>query len=341
MFAVVMCIGVLITTLFFNSDEAGIRFWGNDAALARARRQSQLAEVETRLQAIGQSRNAVNDAVPSDEGIHTGKNDDVAKLLRKVQDNAFLRATELDAWRSLFVTARELRSRMEGVKNVPMVDVAVLLKQSAYYRGNIVNLQGVVRRVIKKPKEGNAGDLGDTYELWLWPGANVCVVCCETLPPGFPVGDRLSEPVEVDAIHFKLLAYQALDDIRVAPLLVGVNVKWLRPKVAPKKPVRSIVTATLMAAAPIAAAFLYWYFRRAKAGDVAQLPDKLPEFLQLVPDEQLQTPPLQSPPIVFSGEGAAPVDKRAPLNAPQPPHVNESGMLSKASAAKHDGATGE
>lgn len=130
------------------------------------------------------------------------------------------------------------------------VTFAQLYQQPPAYRGQLVRLTGQVRRAdwIRAPR--NDAGIERLAELWLQPDgapANPLAVYCLELPPSFPQGVQLTEPVVVSGFFFKRWLYNARDTLRTTPLLVGKTVTWRREPPASLTPVTGWEIARVLA----------------------------------------------------------------------------------------------
>jgi hypothetical protein len=109
-----------------------------------------------------------------------------------------------------------------------------LMEEPAKHRGQIVHIEGRLRRLLKFDTNRTATREGlpTMYEAWIFPeevySDPYCVLISE-LPRGISPGERLLVPVAVDAYFFKRYRYRAKDRVRDAPLLIG---RTLTPLVA-------------------------------------------------------------------------------------------------------------
>jgi hypothetical protein len=139
------------------------------------------------------------------------------------QDNA----SEAMAYDFVLVRANELS--VEALAHAARRDLtfAHFFEEADKYRGEIVRVEGVLRRVRRfdpdrlTRKEG----VHHVYEGWLFNpklyGTNpLCLVFTE-LPPNLHVGEALGVPAAFDGFFFKRYRYQAGDKWRDAPLLIG------------------------------------------------------------------------------------------------------------------------
>jgi hypothetical protein len=106
---------------------------------------------------------------------------------------------------------------------------AHLMQEPRKYRGEVVHVEGHIRRVRRFDPPMMAAQAGvrDLYEGWLFDkayGANpICIVFTE-LPEGLSIAEKMDQPVTFDGYFFKRYRYQAADgkaEGREAPLLIG------------------------------------------------------------------------------------------------------------------------
>ncbi len=100
-----------------------------------------------------------------------------------------------------------------------------LLQAPARYRGIPIHLEGTALRVSRNEvKDTLLTTKGHLYEAWVRvvdePRFPVCLAF-EVPPAGLPGGRDIQEYVGFDGYFFKLMAYDAGDGPRFAPLLVG------------------------------------------------------------------------------------------------------------------------
>jgi len=125
--------------------------------------------------------------------------------------------------------------------------VAPLFLQPEEETGELVNFEGVARRAIRiAVTAGPAGeppDLDAYYELEIFTAdsQNLPIVCCVLrLPPNFPTGDEIREPVRLAGIFFKNWRYRSRKLVDRAgetgqqrqlytPVLLGKVPIWLKP----------------------------------------------------------------------------------------------------------------
>ncbi len=152
-----------------------------------------------------------------------------------------LRGAEHDAFFHLFsilagADEAQLEQASDGDKSFVQ-----LFEQSRQYRGRLVTLRGAVRAAYKVTAGRNDYGVEHFYHIWFQPAdapESFEFVYALEIPPEFPIGDKLSEQVEVTGFHFKRLAYKAKHDIRTAPLLLTKTLRWEKPTAAeaPREP---------------------------------------------------------------------------------------------------------
>ncbi|MDO4569520.1 MAG: hypothetical protein Q4D38_03955 [Planctomycetia bacterium] len=144
------------------------------------------------------------------------------EVLAKVTDNAPMWDADLEA---AGVIVRFLKdATLEEIAHscVGRVRYAHYREQPASYRGNVVRLRGIVRRLnqVKAAKELGVDSL---YEMWVQPEDNLhepIVILAVSIPPNaVSSGDDLHIDIAIDAVFFKNYSYIAGDnELRSAPL---------------------------------------------------------------------------------------------------------------------------
>jgi len=133
------------------------------------------------------------------------------------------------AYELLLQRARDLGP--DGMAATARRDVGFthLWDRPAHYRGVAVHLLGTARRVLRY--ESKLSRTGWLYEAWVFTPdtlnhPQVCVF--EDAPAGLPIGPDVSERVVFNGFFLKLMKYEANDQFRGAPLLVG-RIGWTAP----------------------------------------------------------------------------------------------------------------
>jgi hypothetical protein len=161
------------------------------------------------------------------------------------------------------------------------VTYAQLFRQPDQYRGQVVAVSGVVRRVNPIALFPNQWQIERYYQVWLWPSDNPSspmIVYCLQLPKGFPIGMELAEEVNVTGIFFKRCAYQAKDGLRTAPEILASTLAWRRrPALSPTPPEPWAMSLVVVAAA-LASLWAAWYIYVRTRPTPPALPDRPPQF---------------------------------------------------------------
>lgn len=139
-------------------------------------------------------------------------------ILVAIQDNTFgITAAEKRAYDAILAKARHTPAdELErwAHKDVPF---ALLMLDADRYRGEILTIEGDIRRI---------NPLADSFEAWLFTsdsGLNPYRVVLASLPDGFPRGDDLQPPVRarVTGYFFKRFSYATENGFHTAPLLLA------------------------------------------------------------------------------------------------------------------------
>lgn len=124
------------------------------------------------------------------------------------------------------------RAKRPRYRNKPKLSFATyydLFKHYKEYEGKPVTLKGVVREHKQYPAGKNDYGITTLHELWVFnedAQHNPAVFICTTVPDDFPIGKEITEMVEVTGFFFKMYGYQAEDNTRRIPLLLGRTFQW-------------------------------------------------------------------------------------------------------------------
>ena len=152
-------------------------------------------------------------------------------VLLDLDDKTRLLPEEGAAYQYLLEKARD--TPLEKFKATAYRDAlfSQIYTRPARYRGVPIRLEGVAMRITVEQEVAIAKE-GILYEVWLRTAdstPNPYVVVFEEAPEGFPKGPNIEENVVFYGYFLKLMAYQARDSARAAPLLVGKLV-WRSPR---------------------------------------------------------------------------------------------------------------
>ena len=151
---------------------------------------------------------------------------DDGPAFRDVVDATFrVRFDELAAYAELLERARSMSTDSFDAAARTDVVFSNLLERPARYRGLPIRLRGTARRVLRlEDVPETLAPNGDLFEAWAFTADSrgyPYVLVFEDPPPGLPGGDDVEAPILFRGYFFKLLAYNAGDKPRKAPLLVG------------------------------------------------------------------------------------------------------------------------
>lgn len=118
---------------------------------------------------------------------------------------------------------------VEALANSGRRDVtfAHLFEQPNVYRGQVIHVEGRLKRVRKfeAPNFVWSQGIRDLYEGWIFDpeiyGANPMCLVFTDMPPGLQVAEKMDRLVSFDGYFFKKYRYQAGDARRDSPLLIG------------------------------------------------------------------------------------------------------------------------
>ncbi|MGC3968812.1 MAG: hypothetical protein QM775_16020 [Pirellulales bacterium] len=146
------------------------------------------------------------------------------KLLDVVSDRASIGVEEMPAyWRLMNWSRAQTFADLQARARQDLL-FSQLWSQPETYRGQLLQLRLHVRRAIAHDAPKNSAGVPQVYELWGWTDDSKSfpyVVLCNELPPGVPLGAEIRKEVTFAGYFLKLMAYEAYDKARAAPLLIG------------------------------------------------------------------------------------------------------------------------
>jgi hypothetical protein len=163
-------------------------------------------------------------------------------LLRSVRDDDLFRAREHDAFFHLLqVLDRADESALQAGSR-GRIAFAQLYQQSKQYRGELVTLRGGLRMLELQRAPRNEYGIGHYYRAVIQPDDNPTypiIVYLLELPAGFPTqlvdpgqpggAEEHREEVQLTGFFYRRLAYEARDDVRIAPLVLAKTFTWIAP----------------------------------------------------------------------------------------------------------------
>jgi hypothetical protein len=152
-------------------------------------------------------------------------------LLGGVEDRAPVRNVaenynEFQAYHYLLIKAHSTPEPVLARAARHDLTYAHLFEEPAKYRGQIVHLEGRLKRLRRFDATATAARQGvaTLYEGWIYDERYYynpfCVIVSE-LPSSIGIGEKVEYPVAFDGYFFKRYRYKAGDGWRDAPLLIG------------------------------------------------------------------------------------------------------------------------
>jgi len=154
-----------------------------------------------------------------------------ADFLDAVQESRVgVRATERPAYFAMLSTARDANSQELATAARRDLPFQSLMNDSAEHRGEVIWIEGELRRVEPLEAGPNHAGFQTLYEGWLFTDeagrTNPYRIVVSELPPGFPQGTEVRERVCLPAYFFKRYTYATAHGQHSAPMLIGY--RWTR-----------------------------------------------------------------------------------------------------------------
>lgn len=267
--------------LGFRGPAAGNAAAGPQAAPAAA------AEVDTRLKTkdraplkpgefIAEPRD--KHAPPEGKKFFPGVD---AELLAAVRDDTVFRSAEADAFHHLLAILAESDEDSLEKASLGPVTFTQLFTQPKEYRGEVVTIEGTLRRNEPQRAVKNKYGIERYAKLVIQPKdkAEPLLVYCLEPPANLPTGENLNQPIKATGFFYKRQAGKAGDGIRTWPMVLAKTVRPApaAPAAAPAQ--RDAVSPTLAVVVSIAFALaVVWFvlgrtqrgtkFRMPSAGDL-------------------------------------------------------------------------
>ncbi len=162
--------------------------------------------------------------VPGPTDLDQDSQEEMQSHFRFVSDRTPLRSREMPAyWALMAWSLAQSQSELEE-RAQPEPAVSQLWEKPGDFRGKPLRLKLHVRRVLEYEAPQNSLGLKKVYEVWGWTDLSRSfpyVVVVPELPPGFPVGPDVTGEAVFTGYFLKIMAFQAFDNARGAPLLLG------------------------------------------------------------------------------------------------------------------------
>lgn len=148
-------------------------------------------------------------------------------ILVTIADNTFgVTAAEKPAYDAILAKARNTSlTELESLahKDVPF---AMLMLDANRFRGELLTIEGDLRRLNRLAATSEESTVDDAFEAWLFTsdsGLNPYRVVLTSLPEGVSTGDDLNPPIRarLTGYFFKRYSYATANDFHTAPLLLA------------------------------------------------------------------------------------------------------------------------
>lgn len=149
------------------------------------------------------------------------------------QDDTVYRGDEVKSMYAIFKTVRDSDQRDLELATVGRLNFRQLFEQTKVYRGDVVTIAGIVKRIIKLDAPPNAAGIEKFYEVWIIPAGGTLPLVADVIevPKGFPAGST-DQFVAVTGVFIKRLQYPGEDRLkqkdvtRSAPLVLAKTLTW-------------------------------------------------------------------------------------------------------------------
>jgi hypothetical protein len=226
------------------------------------------------------SRNAEWDTLIEDEKSRAASGPGAIDrdLLAGVEDRAPVRSAdqnyyEFRAYNYLLVRAHNLPAEALASAARRDLSFAHLFEEPEKYRGQIIHVEGTLRRLRQFDAARVAAKQGvpTIYEGWIFGDVyynNPFCVIASDIDPRLTIGEKLDRRVSFDGFFFKRYRYKSGDGVRDAPLLIG---RIIEAKNTPEEAEESVWSfnrlglpsfLALLAGSILLCVGLAWWFRR-------------------------------------------------------------------------------
>lgn len=186
-------------------------------------------------------------------------------LLGSVSDSTFgIPKAERPAYEAVLAQARRVPQRELERTARQAVPFGLLMLEADQYRGDVLTIEGDMRRLHRLTPVPNVAGSSESFEAWIFTadsGLNPYRVICTSLPEGFPFGDQLDPPIRVRATgyFFKRFSYATTGDHHTAPLLLAKTLVRINvPKPVMHQPRHRSRTLTIVAVCVLLVIAIGW-----------------------------------------------------------------------------------
>ena len=150
--------------------------------------------------------------------------------LATIQDDTYFRQNEAPAWFYLYQRLQQTPlDALDAIGSDRQLSRLQLYRQTDSYRGQLVQLRGLVRRAFRVPAVENNLGIEFHWQLWMFENReskDPIVVYALEMPAGFPEGVELEEDVWLTGYVYKRWSYPAKGGLMVAPVVLAKMAHW-------------------------------------------------------------------------------------------------------------------
>lgn len=154
-----------------------------------------------------------------------------AEFLSEVRDDTVFRSAEADAFHHLLAICAKTDEQTLEKASVGPVTFTQLFTQPKEFRGELVTIEGTVRRNESLPAVANKYGIKRYAKLVIEPTdrAEPLLAYCVEPPEELPLGDKLHQPIRLTGFFYKRQAGMAGDGIRTWPLVLAKTARLMAP----------------------------------------------------------------------------------------------------------------
>lgn len=194
-----------------------------------------------------------------------------ASILATIKDETVgIRNSERPAYYLMLARSRDTPQTVLEREGRTDVSFAQLNHDPHDYRGELITLDGELRRFLPLAAGENDDRLDTLYEGWLFTESggpkNPYRVICTSKPAGMPTGEQVREHVRFTGYFFKRYGYETTHGLHSAPLLLTSQFQWSPAPNTPKSaPAHAPYVLALIAVLGAGfAAGVWWFTEREK-----------------------------------------------------------------------------
>lgn len=164
------------------------------------------------------------------------------ELFTELEDDEVHRFAEQKSFYALLKTLEDADERDLELATVGQRNYRQLAEQTDEYRGEIVTVSGIVKKIVPQPANENTQGIKKFYEVWIQPSGGRLPIAIDVLemPKDYPVGGNFEQYIEATGFYYKRLGYPGMPDaktkkdvFRSAPLVLAKTLRWT-PQAGPK-----------------------------------------------------------------------------------------------------------